>query len=129
MERQQKYRIKQVFLLSLLILGLGLLLLLSIRFLHRGIPCPFFALTKLRCPFCGMTRAVLALLSGNLHEAMRCNLMVFPYLTILLALGLIQARRFIITGSCFFLSWEKKLCVSCIIFSLVWMAVRNIFYL
>ena len=127
MKPQEKYCRKQVCLLVLLIAGMGLLLLLSVQFLHHGIPCPFFALTGLRCPFCGMTRAVFALLSGNLPGAWSYNPMFLPYFIILLFLGFTQARRFVLTGSCFFFAWEKRLYIGSIVFSLVWMLLRNIF--
>ena len=35
--------------------------------------CPFYALTGLLCPGCGATRALAALLHGNILEALRFN--------------------------------------------------------
>jgi hypothetical protein len=38
--------------------------------LHDGPGCPFRTVTGIDCPFCGMTRATLALGSGELHHAL-----------------------------------------------------------
>ncbi len=38
-----------------------------------GIPCPFLALTGWQCPFCGGTRLVAALMSGQIARAWSFN--------------------------------------------------------
>lgn len=38
--------------------------------LHDGPGCPFRTMTGIDCPFCGMTRATLALGAGELHRAL-----------------------------------------------------------
>ena len=48
-------------------------------------PCPFFQATGLLCPGCGGTRAMLALLHGDLHAAWAHNPLL---LLALLCLGL-----------------------------------------
>lgn len=48
-------------------------------------PCMFHALTGLHCPGCGMTRAVLHLLHGDMAAALRCNALVtlaLPFLAV-----------------------------------------------
>ena len=47
-------------------------------------PCPFHALTGLLCPGCGATRALAALVRGNLAEAMQSNGLFVVLLPILL---------------------------------------------
>jgi len=49
--------------------------------------CPFHALTGLLCPGCGATRAVAALVHGNLAEAMRWNGLVVVLLPVGAAYG------------------------------------------
>lgn len=46
--------------------------------------CPFFALTHLYCPGCGATRAIAALLHGNVAAALHFNVAVTLLLPVLL---------------------------------------------
>jgi len=39
----------------------------------RWIGCLFYRITHIPCPSCGATRSVIALLQGNLREALYCN--------------------------------------------------------
>ena len=39
----------------------------------QGLPCPLLLLTGWQCPACGMTRAAVALLQGDLGAAFSCN--------------------------------------------------------
>ena len=48
-------------------------------FLNR-IPCIFKSLLNINCPTCGMTRAFLNLLEGNLLEALSYNILCIPCL-------------------------------------------------
>ena len=48
--------------------------------------CPMFALTGLQCPGCGTTRALHALLHGDVAAAFAFN----PFTMVLLALGVIK---------------------------------------
>jgi hypothetical protein len=53
--------------------------LLALPLLHLpGWPCMFHEVTGIPCPGCGMTRAVLCLLRGELAEALRLHAMVIP---------------------------------------------------
>ncbi len=52
-------------------------------------PCPIHALTGLLCPGCGATRAIAALLHGQLQQAVHLNALF----VILLPLGLTYAAR------------------------------------
>jgi len=49
--------------------------------------CPFYALTGIHCPGCGSTRALAALLHGNVTQALRYNRLFVE----LLPLGLVYA--------------------------------------
>ena len=70
MDNRQRHRMRQVLLLFGAAAALGLLLLAGSLWLNRGIPCPAFRITGLRCPACGMTRAVAALALGDLRGAL-----------------------------------------------------------
>ncbi len=49
------------------------------------VPCPFFAMTGIGCPGCGMTRACLALTQGDLSAAWRFH--PFSFLLVGLAVA------------------------------------------
>lgn len=57
-------------------------------------PCPFFALTKLPCPGCGMTRAFIAMFKGD-WAAMA---VLHPYAPLFLLLGLVMALASVSPG-------------------------------
>lgn len=84
---------KKKFLLALVIILGGILYLkvLSPMF-NIHIPCIFKKVTGLDCPGCGMTRASLALLDGDIYQAFRWNMLVF-FLAPLMALYLVLERK------------------------------------
>ena len=57
--------------------------------------CPFHRLTGLSCPGCGGTRAVQALLAGDVWAACRFNFFLIPSVLMLLAEYLREAAAFI----------------------------------
>lgn len=61
---------------SLVLLGVCYLKVISPTFgVH--IPCVFREITGYYCPGCGLTRACLALLDGDIYQAFRYNMLVF----------------------------------------------------
>jgi len=61
---------------SLLVMGIFYLKVISPVF-NIHIPCIFNKITGLDCPGCGMTRAALSLLDGNIYQAFRWNMLIF----------------------------------------------------
>ena len=55
--------------------------------------CPIYALTGWQCPGCGLTRALAALLRGNLAAAMHLNPLILPLLLAALWSGCSAYRR------------------------------------
>ncbi len=55
--------------------------------------CPIYALLGLRCPGCGATRALAALLSGHLAEALRLNALTTCALPIAAAYAIYRSFR------------------------------------
>ncbi len=56
-----------------------------------GYHCPFRAVLHIPCPGCGMTRALVSLLSGNLQASLVWHPMLIP--TIILGIGMLVSYR------------------------------------
>ncbi len=54
------------------------------------IPCPIKTFTGLYCPGCGITRAIFALLDGQLYQAYRYNSILFIDIPIVLFLEIFE---------------------------------------
>ena len=64
---------------NVILIGFPLLIVLVILwavFVKLPLPCAFYVTTGLYCPTCGATRAVISLLSGDVLNALKCNLIV-----------------------------------------------------
>ena len=64
-----------------------------------GIPCVFRLVTGLKCPGCGLTHAYLELFKGNIHGAIRQNVLSITLMPVLFLYLLIKAIIFVKTGS------------------------------
>src|SRR5690625_233676 len=85
-------RKKVILTLLLLIAGIVYLkVFLPIFNIH--IPCVFKKVTGLDCPGCGMTRASLALLDGNLYQAFRWNMLIFFIAPLLMIYLFFQSKK------------------------------------
>ena len=68
-----------VFLVSIIaIIGLVLVKNFNPEEESFFIPCMFHKITGLKCPGCGMTRAMHYLVNGNIKKAVWYNLMIIP---------------------------------------------------
>jgi len=74
--------IRAVSLWMLLAFASALFRLLYLRF-EFGIPCPFYTITGLLCPGCGMFRAIGALLGAAVWQAVRYNALAVILLPVL----------------------------------------------
>lgn len=61
-------------------------------------PCVFYSATGLYCPGCGMTRAMHALLNGELLKAVNFNPLFFLFLPLFLYMVIVQIKSLIKTG-------------------------------
>jgi hypothetical protein len=66
---------------------------LSRRFVAGHSHCLLFRTTGWQCPLCGMTRATVALLHGDLGAALRLNAMACVYVTALVVAIISLARQ------------------------------------
>lgn len=57
-----------------------------------AIPCIFYKITGLYCPVCGSTRAIKALLKGDILLSIRNNLLLYTIMPLLLGLWFINKK-------------------------------------
>lgn len=86
--------------------------------------CPFNAVTGLRCPGCGNTRAVLAVLSGDFYGACLNNLMFYPEAALLIFF-IVYLPYIYITGRPFS-RIAKVILTAGAVTAAAWWIVRNI---
>ena len=107
------------------ILGVGVVLFLLAK--HGSpVPCVFYELTGLRCPGCGNTRAVLALLHLDFQQMLRMNLLFPAEAGYMVWVFLYTARKYLKTGrlqigsGCILMDW----CFLGLL--LIWWIARNL---
>ncbi len=115
-----------MLLLTLLILlGGGVFALLG--YFGIGIPCFFHLVTKLNCPGCGNTRAVLSILRLDFVSAFKYNLMFLPEVFYLLWVYSLASFRYIKEGRFSYKPPFIALDITLLVLVILWGIVRNIF--
>lgn len=105
----------------------GLLYALAITvFRLPAIPCIVHKLTGLKCPGCGNTTAVLALLRLDFPAALRANLMALPELAFILWAALSYTIIYIRSGKKQLAPKPEWLNWTFLILLAVWAVARNI---
>ena len=59
------------------------------------IVCPFRLITGIPCPGCGLTRGIMAILHGNLHDALALHILSFPAVVALTILPIVLCYDFV----------------------------------
>lgn len=91
-----------------------------------GIPCLFHALTRLRCPGCGISRALAALLQGDFCAFFAHNLFSPIIVLYLLFVGASATWRYITHGSFSYRSPCRWVDVGVLVAAVLWWIVRNL---
>ncbi len=92
----------------------------------KGIPCVFNAVTHLKCPGCGNSRAALALLHFDFAGAVKYNALFpleFAYIGYVF---ICDARQYIKTGKAYYDSPYKIIDIITLTIVLLWFIARNI---
>ena len=127
----KKKRTRQLILTGCLFLLPGLLYLIFINVTGLAVPCPFHALTGLKCPGCGITTMILAISKGDLASAFKANSVLFVLSPAILYLIVKGIMVYIGSGSS---AAEKTglsrtddmLCRLLIAIFIIWGILRNI---
>lgn len=121
-----KKRLKKVILIAAAVLAAGLCLGLVFKLLGGGIPCVFHVVTGLKCPGCGNTTAVLALLSLDFKGALEANLMMPVEFAYIGWLAFLSAKNYVVTGKSDLIAKPDWLNVAVAVIVIGWAVVRNI---
>ena len=119
-------RRKRAVLVTVLFLFLGIAYAVFVHFTHLSIPCLFRLVTGLRCPGCGMTSAMMALLHGDPLRGLRYNYFFVPIWSILAVIYLHTVFDYIRTGRHSLTTGNEILNWAFFGSLLVWGVVRNI---
>ncbi|MCI7157868.1 DUF2752 domain-containing protein [Pseudoflavonifractor sp. P01025] len=92
----------------------------------RALYCPFWKLTGLLCPGCGVTRMCLALLRLDVAAAWRANAALLLALPVLLLLAARMAVRYVRTGQKLPSRGEERVFWALLIYFLAWGVLRNL---
>lgn len=98
MDTEAKTRAKRLFRGAAALLIAGLIYYIIIRIVGRGIYCPIKAVTGKYCPGCGVTRMCMALISGDIRSAVRCNLLLMSLIPVFAVFGTRRAYIYVKTG-------------------------------
>ena len=121
-------RIRTLIFISAGIAALGCILYVLAK-LGIPVPCVFYQVTGLRCPGCGNTRAVLALLRLQFSEAIGYNLLFPAEILYILWVYFAAARRYWKEGKFSYRPPLPALDIIFLIVLLIWWIVRNILHI
>ena len=119
-------RLKAMLLRGAVLAGAGAGYVCLIAVLRRGLYCPFWQLTGLLCPGCGVTRMCLALLELDPGAAWRANPGLFVLLPFLAVLAARLCAGYVRTGRRRPGRGERAAAWAMVVWLLGWGVVRNV---
>ncbi len=121
-----RQRLNALLLRCAVLVGAGAAYAGLIAVLGRGLYCPFWRLTGLLCPGCGVTRMCLALLRLDLAGAWRANAALLLALPMLILLAVRLMWVYVRTGRRMPSRGEERLIWGLVVYFLAWGVLRNL---
>ena len=121
-----RQRLNALLLRGAILVGTGAAYAGLIAVLGRGLYCPFWRLTGLLCPGCGVTRMCLALLHLDLAGAWRANAALLLALPVLILLAVRLMWVYVRTGRRMPSRGEERLIWGLVAYFLAWGVLRNL---
>ena len=121
-----RQRLNALLLRCAVLVGAGAAYAGLIAVLGRGLYCPFWRLTGLLCPGCGVTRMCLALLRLDLAGAWRANAALVLALPVLILLAVRLMWVYVRTGRRMPSRGEERLIWGLVVYFLAWGVLRNL---
>ncbi|MDC7293521.1 MULTISPECIES: DUF2752 domain-containing protein [unclassified Butyrivibrio] len=90
-----------------------------------GLPCIFRTITGLKCPGCGMSHALAAMVHGDFGEAAGENVLSVSLLPVLVVFFIFRFIRYINKGKEDFRIWEIVFLVACLLVCVAFFVLRN----
>ena len=119
-------RLKNLLVRAAILIGVGAAYAAVISWIGRGLYCPFWKLTGLMCPGCGVTRLCLALLRLDVAGAWKANAALLLALPVLAGLAARLAWAYVRTGRKTPSRGEERLIWGLVVYFLVWGVLRNL---
>ncbi len=125
MSKEMKKRIQRVVRVAALFVCAGLLYAVILKILGRGIPCVFHDITGLRCPGCGMTHAMTALLNLDFNAFIQANLFAPLIIIFFITAFASTSLKYIKTGIYRLSALNSFVEISFLVLFIAWGIARN----
>lgn len=127
MKTEKQKRIKRTVLTAVLFILCGFIYSAFFSAFQVGIPCVFYEITGLKCPGCGITRGMVALLHFDFYNAICYNAFLFLIIAYIVWVYIFTARHYIRTGIYKLTAGREFISIIFLVLLLLWGIVRNIF--
>ena len=91
-----------------------------------GLPCLFYTVCGLRCPGCGISRGLAALLAGRVGDFLQYNPFAPLIVFYILWVGFFTAKRYVTVAEWQYVSPCKWVDILVLVLVLVWWVLRNV---
>ena len=126
MNEESKKRLKKLMTICAIALGGGVLYLIIIRIIGRGIPCLIRLSTGTYCPGCGISRMFVALSRFDVRAAFEYNPLAFCLLPFAAVFGVRYSVSYVMKGRTEFDKAEKVFLIISGALTLAFWVLRNL---